>query len=100
MQIGSQQVSAPGSTPPAQRPTHWKLERSPLGHWALVVQTTQVWVSRRQCGVEPEQSASLLQPTWAGTHLCVVGSQASPLGQLSGVVVHPVVAPPAPPEPP
>ena len=98
VQMGWQQVSPFGHTSPLQRPTHWKLAHSsPLGHWELVVQTTQVWMSRRQCGVGLEQSASLSHPVWTGTHLWVLGSQVSPEGQLSGLVWHPLLAPPLPP---
>jgi hypothetical protein len=99
-QSGSQQVSpALHDAPPPQKPTHWKLSQtSPLGHWGLAVHCTHTCVSSRQCGVGAEQSVSLLQPTGAGTHVCVVGSHASPAGQLSGEVVQPP-DPPAPPPP-
>ena len=97
VQMGWQQESPFGHTSPLQRPTHWKLAHSsPLGHWELAVQTTQVWVSVRQCGVGLEQSASLVQPPGMGTHLCVLGSHVSPVGQLSGLVWHALVAPPVP----
>ncbi len=72
-------------------PTHWKLAHaSPLGHCAVVVQTTQVWVSRRQCGVGSEHCASLVHPVWSGTHRCVEASHVSPEGQVG----HPPPAPP------
>jgi hypothetical protein len=97
-QSGSQQVRpALHEAPPPQKPTHSKFEHtSPLGHWLFAVHCTHTCVSSRQCGLGAAQSASVLQPTGAGTHLCVVGSQASPAGQLSGEVVQP----PEPPEPP
>jgi hypothetical protein len=68
--------------PSPQKPTHWKFEHSsPVGHWALVVHSTQVWVSRRQCGVGSAHWASLVQPPGMGTQVCVLGSHSSPLGQ-------------------
>jgi hypothetical protein len=87
-QMGSQQLRpGPHEAPPPQTPTQWKFEQTWLGpHWVSLVHSTQVCVSSRQCGVGNMQSASLLQPVWTGTHVCVVGSHASPLGHVSGSV--------------
>jgi hypothetical protein len=72
--------------PPPQNPTQWKLEHSsPLGHWALFTHSTHVCVSSRQWGVGAAQSASDMQPPGMGTHICVVGSHFSPVGQSAFV---------------
>jgi hypothetical protein len=82
-QSGLQHVRPFMHAPPApQKPTQWKLEQSsPVGHWPLFTHSTQVCVSRRQCGVGAAHSASEVHPPGMGTHVCVVVSHLSPVGQ-------------------
>jgi hypothetical protein len=98
VQRGEQHVSPlPHALPSPQKPTHWKFEHSsPLGHWLFSVHTTHVWVSSRQCGVGAEQSASDVQPSGTGTHMCVIGLQVSPEGQSAFVVQPSLELPPVP----
>jgi hypothetical protein len=85
--------------PLPQNPTQLKFEHSsPEGHWLLVTHSTQVIVSRRQCGVGAAHCASEVQPPGIGTHMCVVVSHCSPLGQSALVVHPPGVVPPVPEE--
>jgi hypothetical protein len=62
---------------------------SPGGHWLVVTQPTQMPWGSSQTGFELGHWVSLVQPPGGRlTHWCVAGLQASPTGQVSGLVRH------------
>jgi hypothetical protein len=61
----------------------WQI--SPSGHCAVMMQPTHWPFSVSQTGLVAGHWASLVQPE-TGWHVCVSGLQASPSGQVSGLV--------------
>ena len=86
-QKASQQVSVPVQPPTASHGRRQVKSRqlSPGAQSPAERHSTQEFASTRQRGVGELQSVSSLQP---GTQVCVRPSQSSPMGQLSGEVLH------------
>jgi len=86
-QKASQQVSVPVQPPRASHGRRQVKSRqlSPGAQSPAERHSTQEFASTRQRGVGELQSVSSLQP---GTQVCVRPSQSSPMGQLSGEVLH------------
>jgi hypothetical protein len=81
---------SPHAAPPPHVGTHslfW--QASPGGHWVESTQPTQMPWGSSQIGFDAGHWVSLVQPPGGrGTHWCVAGLHASPVGQVSGSVKH------------
>jgi len=81
---------SPHAAPPPHVGTHslfW--QASPGGHWLESTQPTQMPWGSSQIGFDAGHWVSLVQPPGgSGTHWCVAGLHASPVGHVSGSVKH------------
>jgi len=77
------------AAPPPHDGTHCvSRQMSPLGHWLVCRQPTQSPSFVSQMGLLAGHCELLVHPVVTGSHTCVAGSQASPVGHVSGFVRH------------